>query len=400
MMLSGNDLWRIVEITALWTTIVTLVSLLVLRLNRRGSITSQFAVVVLATTAAIVCSTIAIASEMYVSHHDLQVLSWVVAIAAVASLAAAMLTGRAARSSVDALRESARRIGEGDVIDRDAGGWREFAEVSEQLAETSQRLAAARDEIERLDASRRQFFMWISHDLRTPLTGVRALAEALEVGIAEDPAEYTRRIRIQVDTMSRLVDDLFELSRVQSGTIPLRREAVDLRDILSDAVADVHHIADDRDVTIRQADLPDVTVWADPHGLTRVMVNILGNSVKYAPGHTAVTVAATAETDHVVLEVIDDGPGVPAADLEHMFEIGWRADSARTPGFPGGTTTSGSGLGLAVVRGIVEAHGGQVNADHASNGFRVTVVLPTAECHTLGQPREQTTTPQSRNDVD
>ncbi|AZG47555.1 sensor histidine kinase [Gordonia insulae] len=379
MMLSVKDILLIVGITAVCTAVVTGVALLIMRLNRRGSITSQFAVVVAAAPVAVVASTMAIASEMYVSQHDLQVLIWVVLISALLSLLAAVVTGRSARARMGAIRESALRIGDGEVVDDDAHGWKEFADVSTALADTSERLAAARAEIARLDASRRQFFAWISHDLRTPLTGVRAMAEVLEDGAAEDPADYARRIRVQVDTMSRLVDDLFDLSRIQSDALALHCESVGLLDIVSDAVADVAHIATDRDVRVVQAGIADCMLWADPHELTRVVVNLLTNSLRHAPSGSEILVSAHRSDDaRVVLSVLDHGSGVAAEDLGHMFEIGWRANTARTPDKPTGTASAGAGLGLAIVRGIVEAHGGDVSAQHVPEGFRLDVVLPTA----------------------
>ncbi|WP_394941103.1 sensor histidine kinase [Psychromicrobium sp. YIM B11713] len=390
-MLSAADLLLIVGTAAGCTAVVALLTFLILRLNRRGAIFSQFAIVVIAAILSIICSTVAIAAEMYLSQHDLQVLLWVIGISAVMSLIAALLTARPARNAVIALRESAKRIGQGEVIDADSASWKEFAEVSTQLAEASERLAAARGELEQLDASRRQFFAWISHDLRTPLTGVSALAEALEEGIVEDPLEYIRQIRARTETMSRLVDDLFELSKLHSGTLQLRREEVELLDVVSDAVSDVQGLAVSRNIRITQSGVAGHMLWADPHELTRVIVNLLTNSIKYAPEGSEVLVSAQAQNDdRLTLSVLDQGHGVASEDLGRMFEVGWRASASRTPDSQGPQRTtpgpepsavqqpgsSGAGLGLAIVRGIVEAHGGDVQAEHAVPGFRLTVILP------------------------
>ncbi|MFZ4895412.1 sensor histidine kinase [Plantibacter sp. Mn2098] len=386
-MLSPSDLLLIVGTTAACTGIVTVVTFIVLYLNRRRSVVSQFAVVVVAAIVSIVCSTVAIAAEMYFSQHDLHVLFWVIGVSAVMSLVASLLTAFVARRSIVALRDSARRVGQGDVVDADTGGWKELTEVSAQLADASERLAAARAEVAELDAARSQFFAWISHDLRTPLTGMRALAEALEAGVAADPTDYTRRIRTQVDTMNRLVDDLFELSKLHSGTLRLRLESVDLLDVVSDAVADVQPLAAVRSIRIAQAGVDGHMLYADPHELTRVIHNLLTNGIRHAPDGSEILVSAQrSDADRLVLSVLDQGSGVDTEDLGRMFEVGWRAGSARTPGGGVGAAGAGAGadgagtgagLGLAIVRGIVEAHGGDVLAENVPTGFRLSISLPT-----------------------
>ena len=375
-MLSAGDLAVVVATTVLCTGVVTLAALTVLRFTRRGSLTCQFTVTVLATVAAIVCSTVMVAAQMYISGRDLQVLLWVMAISALMTLGGAWLIGRSIRASIDRLRDAARRIGDGDLVDADTGGWTELAEVSAQLAGTSERLAAARAEIARLDASRRQFFAWISHDLRTPLTGVRALAEALEAGVPGDPTDYLRRIAAQAERMDRMVEDLFELSRVQSGVLRLRRTSVDLLDIVSGAAADVRELAAARGVRINHAGVEGQVLVADPHELTRAVVNLLTNGIRHAPEGSEILVSAHRDgDDRLTLSVLDRGSGVAAEDLDRMFEVGWRGSAARPP-HAGTSGTARAGLGLAIVKGIAEAHGGDVRAAHVGDGFRVEVVLP------------------------
>lgn len=378
MGLTYRDVLTVIAIAAVWTIAVSVLALAAIRLGRRASITAQFAVVVLTAPVAIAGSVIVIAAEMYVSHHDLQVLIWVVAISSAMSVLAAVAVGRIARTSMSTLRDTARRVGDGEIVSIEAGASREISEVSAQLADTSARLAEARAEIERLDASRRQFFAWISHDLRTPLTGIRALAEGLEEGVADKPVEYLRGIRTQTDTMNRLVDDLFELSRLRSGALVLRCESVELLDIVSDAVADVAHLSRARGITITQADIAGHMVWADAHELTRVVVNLLTNSVKHAPADSEILVSADCVEDgHLTLYVLDHGDGVATEDLGRIFEVGWRSERARTPHDSGAGASAGAGLGLAIVHEIVRAHGGEVSAENVDDGFRLAVALPT-----------------------
>lgn len=375
MMLTPGDLLLIFSTALGCTAAITVTALLVLRLCPPRTIAFQLTVVVGAAIASIVCSTVAVAALMYLSPHDLLVLLWVIGTSAVLSLAAVLLTARTASQAFASLQETVERVGDGDVVNSQMHGGKEFADLSAQLAGTSARLATARTEIERLEASRQQFFAWISHDLRTPLTGVSALAEALDEGGVDDPGDYVRRIRSQVGTMNRLVDDLFELSQIHSGDVRLRPEDIELLDVVSDAVADVHQLAAEKDIRIVHVGIEGRMLRADPHKLTRVVVNLLTNSIRHAPAGSEVLVSAAQHDDRLVLSVLDQGGGVDAEDLTRMFEVGWRASTARTPE-PRPSESPGAGLGLAIVRGIVQAHGGDVHAEHAPQGFRLSVALP------------------------
>ncbi|MFI2296570.1 sensor histidine kinase [Isoptericola sp. NPDC019571] len=386
-MLGLADVGLIVLTTVVCTALVTALALVVLRWNRRGPVASQMAVVAGAAVASIVASVVAVMVEMFISAHDLVVLTAVIVVATVLSLAAAWLTtSRAVRRSVGTLTRSARRIADGDVVAPAAAGWKEFDDLHAQLVDTSERLAQARAEIDRLDVARRQFFAWISHDLRTPLAGIRAMTEALDDDVAPDRDAYVRSIRGKVDTVTAMVDDLFELSTLQSGTLRLQRELVVLLDLVSDAVVDVQAAAAGRGVRIAQSGIEGHLLWADPRELTRAIGNLLANAVRHAPAGTEILVSAhTRDDDHLVVSVLDHGSGVDVADLGHLFDVGWRANDARTADAPEGGAVDGqvgghgAGLGLAIVRGIVEAHGGSVTAAHVPDGFELAVTLPRGE---------------------
>nr|WP_255719531.1 HAMP domain-containing sensor histidine kinase [Brachybacterium sp. ACRRE] len=387
-----------------------------LRLNRRGSIVSQTVILLVATVLSIAATTLAVLVEMYFSAHDLAVLAWVLAVSGLISIAAArLLLGRRVRTSITALADSARRLGDragggtgvgtgigtgigtggsagADGSDgtngsegsngsegadgADGPGWKEFETLSTELEETSRRLDAARAEIEALDADRRQSIAWISHDLRTPLTGLRAMAEALEAGTADDPTAYARGIRGRVDTLSSMVEDLFELSRLQSGTLVLRRETVELLDLVSDAVADVMPVAQRRGIRIVHRGIEGRVLRADPRELTRALANLLSNGVRHSPDGGEIVVSADVlPGSRLVLSVLDQGPGVASEHIGRIFEVGWREDPARTQSDDLGAS-GGAGLGLAIVRGIAEAHGGGVTAQRVDGGFRLDLVLP------------------------
>lgn len=378
-MLGAPQLLLIIGTTLAATAVVTGFALWALHLTRRRGVGTRSAIVLGGALLSVAAAAIAVATEMYLAGHDLVVLAWVIGVSAVTSMATTwVVTARSAQASVAALIGETRRVGAGDVVEPAATGWREFDEVAAELADTSQRLADAREQIARLDAARRQFFAWISHDLRTPLAGMGAMAEALAEGTAPDPAGYARVIRAKVDTVNQMVGDLFELSKLQSGTLELHPEPVVLLDLVSDAVADVQAIAAARAVTIAQDGVDGHLLWADPRELTRAIGNLLANSLRHAPDNSTILIRADRIGEaQLVLSVIDQGPGVAAENLGRMFDVGWRADTARSVD-EAGASPAGAGLGLAIVRGIVEAHGGTVRACSTDAGFQLDLVLPAA----------------------
>lgn len=390
-MIGFTDFLVIVANAALAAGLVCGAAVLALRLSRAASLTVQLVVLVVATVLSVVAATVAVGVQMYISQHDLVVLIWVIAVAALTSLAVAWVLGRRLSRSSARLLSTARKIGSGAVVPLTSVEGRELSELSVELAETSQRLAAARDEVARLDRSRRELIAWISHDLRTPLSALRAMAESIEDGVAADPERYLRQMRAQVDTLDRMVDDLFELSKIQTGTLSLVREPVSLFDLVSDAVADLSPVAAARRVRLRESGTGDLTLWGDARELSRVVGNLLMNAIQHSPEEGEILIVAEARDDgHVTLSVRDEGGGIPQEDLGRVFDPGWRGASARTPvvgaagprntpagvAVPSGAVSSGAGLGLAIVQGIVEAHAGDVSVVNVPGGCRFDVVLP------------------------
>jgi signal transduction histidine kinase len=231
--------------------------------------------------------------------------------------------------------------------------------------------AMARERDAEVEARRREMVAWVSHDLRTPLAGIRAMAEALEDDVAPDPSAYHRRIREEVDRLAAMVDDLLALSRLQSGQWDLHLETVRLRDLVSDALAGASVLAEQRGVALTGECADDVTAYADEPVLARALTNLVVNAVRYTPVQGAVHVAAVADGDATLLRVSDTCGGIPAADLPRVFEAGWRGEAARTPG-----AESGAGLGLAVVRGVVDALDGSVEVSNVGGGCAFQITLP------------------------
>ena len=374
------DLAAIVGIALACAVVIGALGLGGLWLARRGSLLAQLLVVVLTAMLSVAGGMIAVAQAMYLSPHDLLVAMWVAASATVVSLGAAVVLGRAFTRQAERVRRLAEQLGDGAPVGaRESRGNRsEFSVLEAELARTSTRLEDARREVEVLDTSRRELVAWISHDLRTPLAGLRAMVEALEDGMANDPQRFHRQMRVQIDHLSALVDDLFELSKIQSGRLALSMERVSLYDVVSDAVAELRTLAASRSITIRESPRPDLTVMADAGELARVVGNLLINAIQHSPPGSEIAVTTEEHRGTTaMLTVVDAGGGIPEADLPKVFLAGWRASPARTPE-PSWSHSSGAGLGLAIAHGIVTAHDGEIRARNVDGGCRFDVILPQA----------------------
>jgi signal transduction histidine kinase len=308
----------------------------VLRALHRRSVTASVCVLLAVTVLAVLGGITLVAEQMFISDHDQRVLLIVVPVAGLVSLGIGWWLGR-------------------------------------RLARDAMWAADARDRERRLEASRRDLIAWVSHDLRTPLAGMRAMTEALEDGVVTDPAtvaEYHRRIRAENDRMAALVDDLFELSRIHAGLLRLAPVEVPLGEVVSDAVAAAAPVASSRGVHVVAATQQWPTVRASEPELSRIVGNLLINAVRYTPSDGTVTVTGGREPGGGWFAVSDTCGGIPDVDLPHVFDVAFRGSRARTP------SATGGGLGLAIVRALVEAHGGRVEAHNIAGGCRFLVRIP------------------------
>jgi signal transduction histidine kinase len=319
-----------------------------LRLLRRRSIVVHVTVLLTITVLAVLAGVIGAAQAMFLSAHDRDVVLLVLAGSGAVSLGVGWWLG--ARLARDAV-------------------WADQLRQRERQAE----------------ANRRELVAWVSHDLRTPLAGLRAMAEALEDGVVADPhatAEYHRRIRVEADRMTQLVDDLFELSRINAGALRLSLQPVPLADVVSDALASAAPLARARGIRLVAAEHGWPAVVASEPELARIVGNLLRNAVRFTPYDGMVQVSAGRDGDLAWLAVADTCGGIAEADLPRVFDVAFRGEPARSPGRHSATRSdpgpTGGGLGLAIVRGLVEAHGGRVEVANAGAGCRFLVHLPVA----------------------
>jgi signal transduction histidine kinase len=297
-------------------------------------------VVALIPVAALAVGSLAAAQAMFVSSHDLSALVVVVAGAGTAGVLGAL--------ALAAELERSRR----------------------QVVELAERERA-------LDRSRRELVAWVSHDLRTPIAGIRAMVEALDDGVVDHPAEvrrYHHQLMTEADRLARLVDDLFELSRIEAGALPVSVGRVPLGELVSDVVASAAVVADAKGVRVEgRVDARPPHVAGSAPELARVVRNLLDNAIRHTPPGGTIEVVVGGAGDHAEVSVLDGCGGIPAHDLDRVFDLAYRGDAARTPGASGG-----AGLGLAIARGLVEAFDGDIAVHNESRGCRFTVRLPLA----------------------
>lgn len=351
-------------------------------LLRRARLAVQASVAALAPVAALAIGVTWATSDMFITAHDLRVL-WVVLVAAgAAGMAVSLVLARRVGEASHAVGEMARVLGESGphALPCDRQSVRapgELAALAKALQETSARLAEAHSRAAAEEGARRELVAWASHDLRTPLAGIRAMVEALEDGVVTDAADVSRyyaTIRLEADHLAGLVDDLFELSRIQSGSLAIEVAPVALDELLSDAMAGAAVSARAKGVRLLcDIDEPAPVVDVGPAEMIRVVRNLLDNAIRHSdPGSQVVLRASTGETGTVTVSVTDSCGGIPDGEIERVFETGYRGDQARSPG-----DGKGGGLGLAVAQGLVAAHAGRISVTNERGGCRFTVSIPT-----------------------
>lgn len=323
-------------------------------------------VVALALGAAILPLVAVVASGvlMFDSGHDLAILA-VASASGVAAVAGALLVARSVMDPVARVRDASEALARGDLSARaPENGPAEVAELGAAFNQMA-------GELERLFDARRQLVAHASHDLRTPLASLQAMLEAIEDGLVPASA-YLPAMHDQVRHLSGLVDDLFELARIDAGALTLELREVRLDGLVAGCVRGVEARAEARGIRLEsRVDGAVPAVRCAPEHLERVLLNLLTNALRHTPSDGAVAVLVASEPDGVRVSVEDTGEGIAPEALERAFDRFWRADSARR------RDGAGAGLGLAIARGLVEAQGGRIWAEQREGGgARVSFVLP------------------------
>lgn len=347
--------------------------------RRFGSLRRQFALSAGVTVGVILISVLAASQLMFVSSHDALLVSAIVLAAGLVALRVGdLVAGGVARdvasasAALEAVGRGERDVRLGSAARDEIGALARAADsMAEQLAEGERARNAA-------EGARRQLVAAVSHDLRTPIAALRLLVEAIEDDVVDEATRrrYLATMRTHIDALSAMIDDLFELSRIEAGQIEWSMRQVELSLLVDETVAAMRPEARARRVEVR-SELEDqrLSARADPEKIQRVLFNLIRNAIRHTPADGSVTVRAEAGLEAVQIEVADTGDGIPAGDREHIFEPFYRGarEAARD--------SEGAGLGLAICRAIVETHGGRIWIGPSEQGTTVRFSLPNGAGH-------------------
>jgi len=374
--IQAADLVRISVRVIVLSVVVTFLGIGLLRLLAAKSVGLMLTMVV---ALAVLCSLLGVGviAWMQLGASDRDVMLDLISIAGLGAFAVAMVVGRRLVTASHALSSAVRNVGEtGVYVAPRMTLPAELNELSAALAGTHERLAAARAREQALEASRRELVAWVSHDLRTPLAGLRAMAEALEDQVVTDPREvsqYHTQIRREVDRLTLMIDDLFELSRIHAGALRLSRRMVGLEDLVAEVLASAEPVARAKGIRLTGAAAGGMPVFVDTAEMGRALRNLLTNAIRHTPSDGVVGVLAGVQSGMACVSVSDACGGIPPGDLPRVFDVAFRGQPARTPG-----PAEGAGLGLSIARGIVEAHSGQIGVRNAGPGCQFLIRLPLA----------------------
>jgi signal transduction histidine kinase len=346
-----------------------LVALLLIRpsvLGRLGGVRAQLVGAGLIGSLLLLGMMLAGARAMFISGHDLSLLLTMLTFAAALSVGFGLLYAMPLSSRIGRVRAGTERIAGGQLgSEVRVEGHDEVAGLADDFNRMARALEKAAEREREMEQARRDLVAAVSHDLRTPLTSTRALIEALADGITTDPQterRYLSSASRELEHLSRLVDDLFELARIDAGLLQLTLEEASLHDMISDTIASFQPQAEQKGVRLAGEISGDVDpVLANPPRLQRVLHNLVSNALRHTPPDGAVTLRATREGEEARVEVYDTGEGIAADDLPHVFERSFRGEQSRTR--PEKDDAPSTGLGLAIARGLVEAHGGTMDVE-------------------------------------
>jgi len=353
-----------------------------LRALRRRSVLVVLVVAALVPVLAVAVSVGVDVVAMFVSVHDSQVMVTALTTALLTAVGLAVVVARWLVAGSRAVGRGlqvlgAERGGVVQPVDRHGGQPlafpAELAALDAALQETGRRLEASRRRERNLETSRRELVAFLSHDLRSPLAGLRALAEGIEDGVVDDVPQALARIRLAVDRMNGMVDDLFELSRLQAPDAERATALVSLREVAEDIARESEEQARAAGVHLEVVAQDRLPVRGVADELARAMSNLIGNALRHTDRGGSVQVRGDRDEDgRVRLAVLDGCGGIAPEHLDRVFDTGWRGEPERTPG------DGRAGLGLAIARGVAEAHSGSLLVENTADGCRFELTLPAA----------------------
>jgi signal transduction histidine kinase len=303
-----------------------------------------------------------IARLMFASEHDLLLATVLLVFATGIAMSLGYFLSAALTDRICVLENAAQAIAQGNLDARvPVSGQDEMARLGVAFNAMAAQLQAAERKQKEVDTLRRDLIAWIGHDLRTPLTSIRAVLEALADGVVEDPAtadRYLRTAQQDVRSLSQLIDDLFEMAQMDAGGLRLERRPNAIADLVSDTIESFSAVTARQGVGLAgKVEAGTDPVVMDAQQIGRVLSNLVGNALRHTPSGGSIEIRARRAGGEVRVEVADSGEGIQAEDLPFVFDRFYRGEKSRN------RATGGAGLGLAIARGIVEAHGGRIRVE-------------------------------------
>jgi signal transduction histidine kinase len=300
------------------------------------------------------------AQMMFASKHDLLLAIVLLFFAGGMAMALGYFLSSTITDRIHLLKGAAEKLAEGDLKTRvPVEGKDEVSALAQAFNKMSEQLETADKKQREMEKMRADLIAWVGHDLQTPLASMRAILEALADGVVEDPEtikRYLNTAQRDVHSLSALIDDLFQMAQLNTGGFPLNIESASLADLISDTLESFSELASRQQIKLDGTIDSNVDpVQMDTQRIGRVLNNLIGNALRHTPSQGEVKVIATRTTSGVEVTISDSGEGIRAEDLPHIFESFYRGEKSRS------RSTGGAGLGLAISRGIIEAHGGAIH---------------------------------------
>jgi signal transduction histidine kinase len=312
---------------------------------------------------------------MFIEPHDLLLGTVLLVFAGAIAMALGYLLSSSFLDRIQYLDQAAKKIAEGNLSIRiPVDGRDELADLAQTFNKMAAQLEEASEKRRQLDALRKELIAWIGHDLQTPLASVSAIIEALGDGMVDDPEtekRYFLTAKKNISALSDLIDDMFQMAQIDAGGLDLNYENVSINDLISDTIESFSEIAKRKEVSLTGNVAPEIgMVHIDPQRINRVLNNLVDNAIRHTPENGKVEVCANATENGLSVEVIDNGMGIPSADLPYIFDLFYRGEVSRR------STKAGTGLGLAISKGIIEAHGGTIEVQSDSQLTKFVINLP------------------------
>lgn len=317
------------------------------------------------------------AQLMFASQHDLLLAIVLLVFAGGIAMILGYFLSSTVTERVNLLKGAAQKLAQGDLQTRvPVSGRDEVSALATAFNQMAEQLQAVDQKQRELESLRRDLIAWVSHDLQTPLTSMRAILEALSDRVVEEPemvSRYLLTAQREVMSLSALIDDLFQMSQLDAGGFPLHRAPASLTDLVSDTIESFSQLAKQQEITLEGQVESDVDpVLMDTQAIGRVLNNLISNALRHTPARGRVSVWVRRAASGVDVTVSDTGEGIRAQDIPHIFERFYRGDASRTR-----IRGTGAGLGLAIARGIMRAHGGDIQVQsEPGKGTQFTFHLP------------------------